>query len=74
MGPDVKTHLLPALRRVVLTASVRSFCRPGSLLSPLDPASLVLATGTLLLTSLAACCIPAWRAARLDPLTALREE
>ena len=41
---------------------------------PFDPVSLALAAGTLLTTSLVACSIPGIRAARLDPLTAVREE
>jgi putative ABC transport system permease protein len=41
---------------------------------PFDPLSLTFAAGTLLITSLVACSIPALRAARLDPLTAVRAE
>jgi ABC-type antimicrobial peptide transport system permease subunit len=41
---------------------------------PFDPLSLTCAAGTLLITSLVACSIPAMRAARLDPLTAVRAE
>ncbi|MGH7573590.1 MAG: ADOP family duplicated permease [Longimicrobiales bacterium] len=39
-----------------------------------DPLSLALAGATLVLVSLAACSVPAWRAARLDPLTSLRAD
>jgi ABC-type antimicrobial peptide transport system permease subunit len=42
--------------------------------APLDPLTLVLATGLLLLVALTAAYIPAWRASRLDPMTALRQE
>ncbi|HEY7800024.1 MAG TPA: hypothetical protein VIA80_14740, partial [Hyphomonadaceae bacterium] len=39
-----------------------------------DPATLVAAPSLLLLVALAACADPAVRAARIDPLTALRKE
>jgi macrolide transport system ATP-binding/permease protein len=43
-------------------------------LSPEDPPTIALATGLLLLTSVAAGFIPAWRAANIDPIQALRTE
>jgi putative ABC transport system permease protein len=42
--------------------------------SPTDPLTLVTATATLFVVSLAACSIPARRATRIDPLTALRAD
>jgi predicted permease len=42
--------------------------------SPLDPAVFLLVILTLLLASTAACLVPAWRAARTDPMRALRSE
>ena len=42
--------------------------------SPLDPTVFVLVIVTLLLSSTAACLVPAWRAARIDPMHALRAE
>src|SRR5690606_1790279 len=41
--------------------------------TPLDPIAFGAAAGLLFLTALLACLIPARRAARLDPVTALRE-
>ncbi len=39
-----------------------------------DPTSLVLAAGIVVVTSLAATLQPAWRASRVDPIVALRQE
>jgi putative ABC transport system permease protein len=39
-----------------------------------DPLSIALAVGALLVSACAACVIPAWRAARMDPVAALRQE
>jgi predicted permease len=43
-------------------------------LQPYDPATLGMAAGVLLAIALAASYVPAWRAARLDPMRALRHE
>ena len=42
--------------------------------SPVDATVFLLVTLTLLLSSTAACLVPAWRAARIDPMRALRSE
>jgi predicted permease len=42
--------------------------------SPVDVTVFVLVSATLLISSIAACLVPAWRAARIDPMHALRSE
>jgi predicted permease len=42
--------------------------------SPLDATVFVLVIATLLLSSIVACLLPAWRAARINPMYALRSE
>jgi putative ABC transport system permease protein len=41
---------------------------------PLDPEIFSLVALTLIAVAAAACLIPAWRAAHIDPMTALRSE
>jgi ABC-type antimicrobial peptide transport system permease subunit len=60
-----------------LAASAASVRLIGSMLyetQPLDPAVFVAVAGLLLLVAIAACLVPAWQAARLDPMQALRTE
>jgi ABC-type antimicrobial peptide transport system permease subunit len=71
--------LRPALYGLVfgLAASAIATRMLGSLLyqtQPLDPAVLVIVSVTLLLVAALACVLPAWRAAQLDPMQALRAE
>ncbi len=42
--------------------------------SPLDPLTYCCVVATLLVVALAACAVPAWRAAKIDPTIALRAE
>jgi putative ABC transport system permease protein len=42
-------------------------------ITPTDPATLVMSAAALAVVALAAAMLPAWRAARLDPMEALRD-
>jgi putative ABC transport system permease protein len=42
--------------------------------SPRDPLTLLAAAAALLLVAVGACIVPAWRAATIDPMRALRTE
>jgi putative ABC transport system permease protein len=42
--------------------------------SPLDPGVFVSVIATLLISATGACLVPAWRAARINPMSALRAE
>jgi ABC-type antimicrobial peptide transport system permease subunit len=46
----------------------------GGGIAPHDPLTIALAAGLVLLMGIAACIVPAWRALRVQPIAALREE
>jgi putative ABC transport system permease protein len=43
-------------------------------IGPRDPAALSIVVATLVAVAVAACAIPAWRAVRIDPAQALRND
>jgi len=43
-------------------------------ISPADPVAYLATAGLMLSAGLAACWVPAWRAARIEPMAALRYE
>jgi ABC-type antimicrobial peptide transport system permease subunit len=43
-------------------------------LTPRDPVTLAGSVAGLLIAAMVAACVPAWRASRVDPMTALRHE
>jgi predicted permease len=63
--------LLGLAGAVCLTHLLRNFLHG---VSPFDPATFLVVSALLALISLAACGIPAWRAARVEPMIALRQE
>ena len=71
--------LRPALYAVTLdlAASIGAVRLIQSMLygtRPLDPEIFAAVAATLLVVSVIACLVPAWRASRIDPMQALRTE
>ena len=59
---------------LVLSLAVDHIIRAWAGGSPRDPATLLLAALILVLVATIACVVPAWRAATVDPVVALRYE
>jgi predicted permease len=79
VGEVVRSALMVTLSGVVVgvLASLGSVQLMESLVFGIraeDPITFSLAAASLVLASLAACAVPAWRASRIDPLIALRAE
>jgi ABC-type antimicrobial peptide transport system permease subunit len=62
---------LGLLGAVSLSHLLRNFLHG---ISPFDPLTFLGVSAVLTAVGLAACAVPAWRAARLEPMTALRQE
>ncbi len=75
LGQGLKL-VLPGLGLGMLAALAATRLLAGQLyaVTPTDPMTFSLAASLLLAAAVAACCLPARRAARLDPLLALRSE
>jgi ABC-type antimicrobial peptide transport system permease subunit len=59
---------------IVLSLALDHFIRAWAGGSPRDPATLLFAALILVLVATIACVVPAWRAATVDPVVALRYE
>ena len=71
LRPAVAGLVLGLMTSAASTRLIRSMLY-GTM--PLDPAVFVVATVTLLVVAVVACLLPAWHAAQLDPMQALRTE
>src|SRR5262249_41384997 len=71
LRPAMVGLALGMVTSIVVTRMIRSVLYGTS---PLDATVFFLVTVTLLLSSTVACLVPAWRAARIDPVRAIRSE
>ena len=71
MGLVIVGTILGVAAALALTRLLQSLLYE---VSAADPLAFVAATSLLILAALVACCVPAWRAARIDPMAALRCE
>jgi putative ABC transport system permease protein len=81
MTNDVRYAVRSLRRRPLLFVVAASALALGRLsqgvlygVAPRDPATLASAAAVLTASALLACALPAWRAARIDPAQALRDE
>jgi ABC-type antimicrobial peptide transport system permease subunit len=75
VGDGLRTVAIGVACGVALTLLAGRFV--ASLLygvTPADPVAIVVVVATLLLVGAASALIPAWRAARVDPVSALRAD
>jgi putative ABC transport system permease protein len=71
LRPALVGLVLGMAASVVVTRLIRSVLYGTS---PLDATVFLLVIVTLLLSSITACLVPAWRASRIDPMKAIRSE
>jgi len=75
LGQGARLALLGIGAGLVMSLSLNQILRRFVIgISTTDPVSYVLASVSILAVAVAATVLPAWRAARVDPLTALRDE
>jgi putative ABC transport system permease protein len=71
LRPAVVGLVLGLMTSAATTRLIRSLLYG---MTPLDPAAFMLAAVLLLAVAVVACLLPAWHAAQLDPMQALRTE
>lgn len=75
IGSGLRTVLVGVVAGIVLAlASGRLIASLMYGVSPSDPVAMLVAAGSLIVVATLACLMPAWRAGRSDPVTALRTD